>query len=202
MTGFSYKKGVLHADNVPLPPLAAEHGTPAYIYSASKIRDTIRRLQNAFTTALPAGSQPLICFACKANSNIAIMKVMQGMGLGADIVSGGEFARARAAGIDPQKIVFSGVGKSVEEIRNALKANILQINVESRPELERIARIASEMNVRAPVALRINPDVDAGTHAKITTGKSENKFGMPGDEALDLYAWAAKQPSIGTTCHA
>jgi diaminopimelate decarboxylase len=194
--GFTDIKGVLHADEVSLNDIAAKYGTPTYVYSASKIKDTVRRLQTSFAKALPAQNQPLIAFACKANSNIAVLKLMSGMGLGADIVSFGEMARAVKAGIHPQKIIFSGVGKTDDEILAALDAGILQINAESRPELERIAALAAKAGKKAPVSLRFNPDVDAKTHAKITTGKTENKFGMPLAEILPLYEWAAKQPSL------
>lgn len=194
--GFTDSKGVLHADDVSLHDLAAEYGTPAYVYSASKIRDTVTRLQGAFAQALPADRQPLIAFACKANSNIAVLRLMSSLGLGADIVSGGEMARALKAGISPQKIIFSGVGKTDGEINAALEQGIIQINAESRPELERIAALAKKAGKIAPISLRFNPDVDAGTHAKITTGKTENKFGMTRTEIVALYEWAAKQPSL------
>lgn len=194
--GFTDNSGALHADDVSLHDIAAKYGTPSYVYSASKIRDTVGRLQKSFAKALPAQNQPLIAFACKANSNIAVLKLMSGMGLGADIVSFGEMARAVKAGIHPQKIIFSGVGKTDEEIIAALDAGILQINAESRPELERIAALAAKAGKKAPVSLRFNPDVDAKTHAKITTGKTENKFGMPLAEILPLYEWVAKQPSL------
>jgi diaminopimelate decarboxylase len=194
--GFTDSKGVLHADDVSLHDIAAEYGTPAYVYSASKIRDTVTRLQGAFTQALPADRQPLIAFACKANSNIAVLRLMAGLGLGADIVSGGEMARALKAGISPRKIIFSGVGKTDGEIIAALDHDIIQINAESRPELERIAALAKKAGKIAPISLRFNPDVDAGTHAKITTGKTENKFGMTRNEIVGLYEWTAKQPSL------
>jgi diaminopimelate decarboxylase len=194
--GFTDIKGMLHADEVSLHDIAAKYSTPTYVYSASKIRDTVSRLQKAFAKALPTESQPLIAFACKANSNIAVLKLMSGMGLGADIVSFGEMARAVKAGIHPRKIIFSGVGKTDDEILAALDAGILQINAESRPELERIAALAAKAGKKAPVSLRFNPDVDAKTHAKITTGKTENKFGMPLTEILSLYEWAANQPSL------
>jgi len=196
MTGFLDKNEVLHADDVSLHDIAAKAGTPSYIYSASKITDTVTRLKQAFAETVPADRQPLITFACKANSNVAVLRLMGSLGLGTDIVSGGEMARALAAGIDPQKIVFSGVGKTDEEITDALNSGILQINVESRPELERIAYIAEKMGKVAPVVFRINPDVDAGTHAKITTGKAENKFGIPRNEILPLYEWATKNPHL------
>ena len=194
MIGFTEKQGVLYADDVSLKDIAARHGTPCYVYSAAKIRQTVGGLQAALNETL--GNPPLIAFACKANSNVAVMNLMGRMGLGADIVSGGELARALKAGIAPDKIVFSGVGKTDEEIIAALEKGILQINVESGPELERIAALAQKTGKIAPVALRLNPDVDAGTHAKITTGKTENKFGLPRAEAEKLYAWAAGHKSL------
>lgn len=191
--GFTDIDSTLCADGVPLTEIAAAHGTPCYVYSAGQIIANVRALQNAFKGA---DLNPHIAFACKANSNIAVLSVMNSLGLGADVVSGGEMMRAQKAGIAAGKIVFSGVGKTDDEISAAIAAGVLQINAESRPELERIAAIAAKANRKAPVALRFNPDVDAGTHAKITTGKSENKFGMPEGEAAALYEWMAKQPYI------
>lgn len=194
MTGFSEKNGVLHADSLPLDDMAKTYGTPCYIYCASTIRDSVTRLRDALAGTL--SKPPLITFATKANSNLAVLHLMSGMGLGADIVSGGEMQRALLAGMAPDKIVFSGVSKSKGEITSALKHKILQINVESRPELERIAAIAKEMDVIAPVSFRYNPDVDALTHAKITTGKNENKFGLSQNEAETLYRIAASHPNL------
>ncbi len=191
MSAFSDKNGVLHAEDIPLPRLAGEYGTPAYVYSADGIRKAVRGLQAAFEKTLPAPAQPLIAFACKANSNIAVLKLMAGMGLGADVVSGGEMERALAATIPANRIVYSGVGKSAREIRDALERGIYQFNVESAPELERIATLAAAAGTIAPVALRFNPDVEAGTHAKITTGREDNKFGLPYGEVKRLYAFAA-----------
>ena len=194
--GFTSRDRILHADDVSLVDLAARYPTPSYIYSGGKIRDTVTRLQAAMAAALPPGAQPLIAFACKANGNIGILRLMASLGLGADIVSGGEMTRALTAGVPANHVVFSGVGKTDAEISAALDAGILQINVESRPELERIAALAAAAGRIAPVSLRFNPDVDAGTHAKITTGKTENKFGLPRTEILELYAWAARQPAL------
>lgn len=194
--GFTEKNGILHADNLPLDELAATYGTPSYVYSATQIRHNINALKQAFAETLPATSQPLIAFACKANSNIAILNLMAQEGLGTDIVSGGELARAQKAGIAPQNIVFSGVGKSDDEIKSALKANILQINVESEPELKRIAQIAAEAGQKARIALRFNPDEEANTHAKITTGTKENKFGLLQADVERLYRWAADHPAL------
>lgn len=185
--GFTDREGSLHADAVPLAELAEKHGTPLYVYSASAMRGKTAQLQRAFAAALPANRQPLITFACKANSNVAVLRLLAGQGLGADIVSGGEMARALKAGIAPGKIVFSGVGKSDADILAALEHGILQINVESEAELARIAALAAKARKTAPVAFRFNPDVEAGTHAKITTGKGENKFGMPRATVERLY---------------
>jgi diaminopimelate decarboxylase len=193
MTGFTEKNGVLHADDIPLPLLAEIYGTPSYIYSASTLLGGIARLKEAFAQNK---IEPQIAYACKANSNVALLRLIAAQGLGADVVSGGEFMRARAAGIPGNKIVFSGVGKSDDEITTALAEGVRQINVESRSELMRIAAIASAMNKKAPVAFRFNPDVDAGTHAKITTGKSENKFGLPPEEILDLYKFASGHDAL------
>lgn len=195
-TGFTDKAHVLHVDEVPLTALAGAYGTPAYIYSATRIRQNIAQLQAAFRDALPASSQPLIAFACKACGNVNILRLMAGQGAGADVVSGGELQRALMAGIAPEKIVFSGVGKTDEEIAAALENNILQINVESKPELALIAAIAERMGKKAPIALRFNPDVDAGTHQKITTGLEENKFGLTESILMPLYEEAARHPFI------
>ncbi|MCB9988943.1 MAG: diaminopimelate decarboxylase [Rhodospirillales bacterium] len=194
MTGFTDKNGVLYADDISLTEIAAVYGTPSYVYSASKIRANVRALQQAFLDTLPEHAQPLIAFACKANSNIAVLKLLQTLGLGIDIVSGGELKRAQAAGISAPKTVFSGVGKSDAEIISALKSGILQINVESAPEMEHIAVLAEKIGIKAPIALRLNPDEDAGTHAKITTGTKENKFGMLREEVEVLYRRAADHP--------
>lgn len=176
MDGFFEKNHILHADDMPLDKIADLAGTPAYVYSARRIRGNIGALRGAFAAELPSDRQPLIAYACKANSHQAILNLCRAEGMGADVVSGGELRRAIAAGIAPSKIVFSGVGKTDDEIRLALSHNIRQINVESEEELARIAALAT-----APVnvALRLNPNVDAGTHAKITTGREDNKFGLP-----------------------
>lgn len=193
MEGFTVHDDILHADAVPLPQLAALAGTPTYVYSARKIRANIAALQDAFTAALPAERQPLIAYACKANSHQAVLALCGAAGLGADVVSGGELRRALAAGIPAAKIVYSGVGKSTDEIMLALAHGIRQINVESEPELALIATLA-----RAPVAiaLRLNPDVDAGTHAKITTGREDNKFGLPAPRIEKLFAQYKDHPFV------
>ncbi len=191
MDHFLYKGGVLHAEDVALPAIAAAVGTPFYVYSAA----TLRRHFRLFDEAL-AGTEHLVCFAIKSNSNLAVLKLLGDMGAGMDVVSGGEYRRARAAGVPGARIVFSGVGKTRAEIALALTGGIRQFNVESEPELRAISEIASGLGVKAPVALRVNPDVDAKTHEKIATGKSENKFGIPIAKARAVYAEAAALPGI------
>lgn len=194
--GFAEKDGVLCADGVPLPAIAQKCGTPSYVYSAGRMATNAQALEDAFRAALPPRSQPLIAYACKANGNTAVLKLFSKRGFGADVVSGGELMRALRGGMTPEKIVFSGVGKTDEEIAFALETKVRQINVESGPELRRISALARRAGVRAPVALRFNPDVDAGTHAKITTGKSENKFGLAEEDVRSLYAVAAKDDAL------
>jgi diaminopimelate decarboxylase len=191
MDFFNYKNGGLHAEDVALETIAADVGTPFYVYSTA----TLTRHFNVFADAL-RGTNVLICYAVKANSNQAVIRTLGLLGAGADVVSGGELARALKAGIESSKIVFSGVGKSEVEIEAALKAGIKQLNVESEPELERISAVAQRLGVTAPVALRVNPDVDAGTHEKITTGRKENKFGIEWTRAHDVYKKAANLPGI------
>lgn len=191
MDHFTYKHGVLHAEDVSLARIAAEVGTPFYCYSQA----TLLRHAQVFTEAL-AAVKPLVCFAVKANSNLAVLKVLGQAGLGADVVSEGELRRALAAGIAPEKIVFSGVGKTREEMHFALTAGIHQFNVESDRELLQLNEVAGALGLRAPIALRVNPDVDAETHAKISTGKAENKFGIAIDVAPAMYALAASLPHI------
>ena len=191
MHHFAYADGVLHAEDVPLPDLAARVGTPFYCYSES----TIRRHYEVFSNAL-ADFDALVCYAMKANSNQAILQLLASLGAGADVVSGGELTRALRAGIAPRKITFSGVGKTAAEIDAALDAEIFCFNVESEPELEAISAIAAARGNKAPVALRVNPDVDAKTHVKIATGKSENKFGVPLSRAREVYAHAARLPGL------
>ncbi|GAB4573960.1 MAG: diaminopimelate decarboxylase [Rhodothalassiaceae bacterium] len=191
MDHFVYKDGVLHAEDVPLPEIAAGIGTPVYVYSSA----TLVRHYRVFDEAL-SGLDRLICFAVKANPNIAVLTTLARMGSGADVVSGGELLRARAAGIPAERIVFSGVGKTEAEMADALEAGILQFNVESEPELMALDRIARDRGCQAPVALRINPDVDARTHEKISTGKAENKFGIPWSRAHEAYRLAASLEGI------
>lgn len=194
MNHFDYRNGVLHAEAVNLVDLAEAVGTPFYCYSTA----TLERHYRVFTEAF-AGEKALVCYAMKANSNQSVLRTLARLGAGADVVSGGELKRALAAGIPPSKIVFSGVGKTESELRAALASDILCINIESEPELEMLSRLAVEMKTTARVSVRVNPDVDAGTHAKISTGKSENKFGIPIARAREVYARAAKLPGIQVT---
>ncbi|VIO80594.1 diaminopimelate decarboxylase [Bradyrhizobium ivorense] len=194
MNHFDYRNGVLHAEAVNLIELADAVGTPFYCYSTA----TLERHYRVFTEAF-AGEKTLVCYAMKANSNQSVLRTLAKLGAGADVVSGGELKRAMAAGFPRDKIVFSGVGKTEAELRAALAADIHCINVESEPELELLSRLAAEMNTTARISLRVNPDVDAGTHAKISTGKSENKFGIPLARAREVYARAAKLPGIKVT---
>ncbi|MEM7523909.1 MAG: diaminopimelate decarboxylase [Pseudomonadota bacterium] len=191
MDHFAYRSGVLHAEDVSLAEIAEAVGTPFYCYSAA----TLNRHFALFSEALK-GLPHLICYAMKANSNMAVLRLAVKAGLGMDVVSEGELRRALAAGCAPEKIVFSGVGKTVEEIRLALEAGIRQFNVESEPELIVLNAIAEDMGAVAPITVRVNPDVDAKTHAKISTGKSENKFGIPISKARDVYAQAAAMKGI------
>lgn len=191
MNHFDYRNGVLHAEAVNLSDLAQAVGTPFYCYSTA----TLERHYRVFTEAF-AGEKVLVCYAMKANSNQSVLRTLAKLGAGADVVSGGELKRALAAGIPPSKILFSGVGKTEAELRAALAADILCINIESEPELELLSRLAAETGKTARISVRVNPDVDAGTHAKISTGKSENKFGIPLSRAREVYARAAKLPGI------
>jgi len=187
---FEYRGGALHAEDVPVAAIAEAVGTPFYCYSTA----TLERHYRVFEAAFPKGS--LICYSLKANSNQAVIGTLAALGAGADVVSGGELARALKAGIPANKIVFSGVGKTDTEMKAALEAGIHQFNVESEPELHALSALAVAEGKRAPVTLRVNPDVDAKTHAKITTGKSENKFGIPWRNARAAYAEAARLPGI------
>jgi len=190
MNFFSYKDGMLSAEEVALDHLAEKVGTPFYCYSSA----TLERHYKVFAEALPKDS--LVAFSVKANGNLGVLKTLAKLGAGADVVSGGELKKARAAGIAADKIVFSGVGKTPEEMRLALEEGIFQFNVESEPELDALNALALAMSKRASVTLRINPDVDAKTHAKITTGTSETKFGIPFIHAREAYAQAAKLKGI------
>jgi diaminopimelate decarboxylase len=199
---FEYGPEGLACEGVPLARIAAEVGTPVYVYS----RATLERHFTVFRDALVAGGvvDPLVAYAVKANSNVAVLKVLGDLGAGADTVSEGEVRRALAAGIPPERIVFSGVGKAHREIEFALKTGVAEINVESEPEMNLIAQVAAELGVRAKIAFRVNPDVAAGGHAKIATGKSENKFGVSFAEAARLYANASNNANldpVGVACH-
>ncbi len=191
MDHFDYRGGVLCAEEVPLPEIAAAVGTPVYVYSAA----TLARHYRVFEEAL-AGLDHLICFAVKANSNLAVLALMGSLGAGMDVVSEGEYRRARAAGVPGERIVFSGVGKTRSEMRVALEGGIRQFNVESEPELAALDEVARALGVVAPIAFRVNPDVDARTHAKIATGKAENKFGIPLGRARAVYAEAARLANV------
>lgn len=193
----------LHFEDVDLQTIAKTHGTPTYVYSRAALSDAF----HAFADTLaqhPAGANALVCFAVKANSNLGVLSLLAQLGSGFDIVSGGELARVLAAGGNPKKVVFSGVGKTEDEMATALTAGILCFNVESASELDRLAAVASRLGKRAPISLRVNPDVDAKTHPYISTGLKENKFGVPIADALALYRHAASLPSIevtGIDCH-
>ncbi|MEX1083950.1 MAG: diaminopimelate decarboxylase [Xanthobacteraceae bacterium] len=191
MNHFAYRDGVLHAEAVSIPALAQSVGTPFYCYSTA----TLERHYKIFADAF-ADVRALVCYAMKANSNQAVLKTLAKLGAGADVVSEGELKRARAAGIPPQKIMFSGIGKTERELALALDEGILCINVESEPELELLSSIASSKGRQADISLRVNPDIDAKTHAKIATGKAENKFGIPLSRAREVYAHAAKLPGV------
>jgi diaminopimelate decarboxylase len=194
MNHFEYRNGVLHAEAVNLIGLADVVGTPFYCYSTATLERHYRVFSDAF-----ANEEALVCYALKANSNQSVLRTLAKLGAGADVVSGGELKRALAAGIPPEKILFSGIGKTEAELRAALEADILCINIESEPELELLSRLATETGRTARVSVRVNPDVDSGSHAKISTGKSENKFGVPLKRAREVYARAAKLPGIRVT---
>lgn len=189
--GFHYTDGALHAEGVALSAIAASVGTPTYVYTTEGLAAAWRAYADAF-----AGQDVTICYALKANSNLAVIRTLAQLGAGGDVVSVGEMRRALAAGIPPAKIVFSGVGKTRDELAAALKAGIHQINVESLPELDALSAVAVELGVEAPIAIRINPDVDAETHGKIATGRKEDKFGIDFAHAGEAYARAMALPGI------
>ncbi|WP_414040678.1 diaminopimelate decarboxylase [Acidithiobacillus sp. M4-SHS-6] len=198
MNTFHYHQGELYCEDLSLATIARYYATPCYVYSEAAFRERY----HSFSMALGEGT--LVCYAVKANGNLAVLRVFVDMGAGFDIVSGGEMERVLRAGGAPEKIIFSGVGKSADEIRAALSVGIACLNVESAAELWRIADIAADMRLRAPVALRVNPDVDPDTHAYIATGLKESKFGIPMDAARALYLEAAKHPALelkGIACH-
>ena len=186
MDHFIYKKGELHAEEVPITKIAAQVGSPFYVYSTA----TLERHFRLFDEAL-AGLDHLVCYAMKAASNQAIIKTLAALGAGMDVVSGGEYMRAITAGVSPERIVFSGVGKTLSEMEMIISGGVRQVNVESEPEMELLNKIALNYGVQVPITVRVNPDVDAKTHAKIATGKSENKFGIPISRAREVYGYAA-----------
>ncbi len=194
MHHFDYRNGRLHAEDVDLTGLAAEVGTPFYCYATATLERHYRVFMEAF-----AGRDVLLCYALKANSNQSVISTLARLGAGADIVSAGELMRARAAGVPGQRIVFSGVGKTREEMAQALDAGILCFNVESEPELDALSQVAVSKGVKAPVSIRVNPDVDAKTHKKISTGKSATKFGIPISRAREVYDYAARLPGLAIT---
>ncbi len=203
MNHFEARSGELHCEDVPLSRIAEAVGTPVYVYSQA----TLERHFNVFREALHSHAvlgEPLIAYAVKANSNVSVLRVLGALGAGADTVSEGEIRRALAAGIPAERIVFSGVGKTAAEIEYALTVGVSELNVESEPELELIAAVAERLTLQAPVVFRVNPDVEAGGHAKISTGKAENKFGVSFSEARRLYGVAAAHPHLkplGVACH-
>ncbi|MCQ3924813.1 MAG: diaminopimelate decarboxylase [Rhodocyclaceae bacterium] len=199
MNPFAYRDGTLCAEDVPLPQIAAAYSTPCYVYSRAALQSRFEEFRQAL-----AGRNAMVCYAVKANSNLAILNLFARAGAGFDIVSGGELARVVAAGGDPARVVFSGVGKTVDEIRMALDKGIFCFNVESAAELERLSEIAGRAGKRAPIALRVNPDVDPKTHPYISTGLRHNKFGVAYTEALELYRRARRLPHLeiaGIACH-
>ncbi len=199
MNSYQYVNNVLHFDGVALPALAQAYGTPLYVYSESALTDAFKAYEQAF-----AANQPLICYAVKANGNLSVLKHFAALGSGFDIVSGGELQRVLAAGGDAGKVIFSGVGKSRDEIKLALEVGVKCFNVESLPELDRINEVAAAMGQTAAISLRINPDVDAQTHPYISTGLKENKFGIAFVDAMGAYRHAAALPNlriVGIDCH-
>lgn len=199
MNAFSLKNGTLHAESVALSEIASRFGTPCYVYSRAALEAALDEYQQEL-----AGSDALVCFAVKSNSSLAVLNVFARRGAGFDIVSGGELKRALAAGGDPKKIVFSGIGKSHEEMRFALNTGILCFNVESAAELDRLNEVAGTLGKKAPISFRVNPNVDPKTHPYISTGLKENKFGVAYEDALKLYQKAAALPNLeitGIDCH-
>ena len=207
MNHFDLRSGELHCEDVPLARIAQAVGTPVYVYSSATLERHFLVLRDALVAEGirgEAGADPLIAFAVKANSNVAVLKTLAQLGAGADTVSEGEIRRAQAAGIPAHKIVFSGVGKTAQEIAYALQVGVCEINVESEPEMHLASQVAQSMGTRATIAFRVNPDVSAGGHAKISTGKADNKFGVSFSEAERLYAQAANNAGlrpVGVTCH-
>ena len=203
MSYFSIKNGVMHAESVSLQHIAEQFGTPAYVYSRAALTASLAEFQDALN-AHPAGAGALVCYAVKANSNLAVLNLFARLGAGFDIVSGGELERVLAAGADPRKVVFSGVGKTAAEMQRALEVGIFCFNIESAAELERLNAVAGAAGKKAPISFRVNPNVDPRTHPYISTGLKEAKFGIAYDDALALYQRAAALPNIavaGIDCH-
>ena len=203
MSHFSLKAGVLHAESVALPAIAEQFGSPTYVYSRAALTESLREFQDVLGSH-PAGAGALVCYAVKANSNLAILNLFARLGAGFDIVSGGELQRVLAAGADPKKVVFSGVGKTAVEMKMALNAGIFCFNIESPAELERLNEVAGDCKKKASISFRVNPNVDPKTHPYISTGLKEAKFGVAYDNALELYRRAASLPNItiaGIDCH-
>ncbi len=199
MPAFTYIDNALHAEAVPVAKIAQDHGTPCYIYSRAALEHNLMAYEEALQSV-----EHLTCFAVKANSNLAVLNVLAKKGAGFDIVSGGELERVIRAGGDPKKVIFSGLGKTEEEIASALQHGIRCFNIESEPELDRINSVATRLGLIAPISLRVNPDVDAGTHPYISTGLKENKFGIAIETAPEVYLRAAQMPGIeivGVDCH-
>ena len=199
MNAFTLKDGQLHVEALPLSEIASRFGTPCYVYSRAALEASLDEYLHEL-----AGVDALVCFAVKANANLAILDVFARRGAGFDIVSGGELKRVLAAGGDPKKVVFSGIGKSVEEMKLALEHDILCFNVESAPELDRLNEVAGQLGKKAPISLRVNPNVDPKTHPYISTGLKKNKFGVAYEDALGLYQRAATLPNlkiVGIDCH-
>ncbi len=191
MSFFAYRNGEMHAEGVALATIAAQVGTPFYCYSAGALRAAWREFADGIK-----GMKASVCYAMKANSNLAVIRLFGELGAGADIVSVGEMHRALAAGIPAKRIIYSGVGKKASELMAALQAGVGQINVESSAELETLNAVAAQLGVKADITIRVNPDVDAGTHAKITTGRKENKFGIDIDLAREAFALAGRLPNL------
>lgn len=204
MAGFTEKNAILHVDDVPLDRIAQEVGTPCYVYSASAIREQFVRLRDTMAKTLPKNRQPLLCYACKANSNTGVLSFLNSLGSGLEIVSEGELIRGLKAGFDPSKIVSTGVGKQKSEIAACLNAGILQLNVESLPELEQIDAVAGSIGKTASVVFRLNPDVSGGGHSKISTGRKRDKFGLTAEAVFKAYAMAKEMKhvkAVGLSMH-
>ncbi|MBC7490794.1 MAG: diaminopimelate decarboxylase, partial [Glaciimonas sp.] len=204
MPHFLYQNSILHAENIPLSTIGQQFGTPTYVYSKAALVDHYSAYANACTAGGRDPANTLVCYSVKSNSNLAVLQVLNQLGSGFDIVSGGELLRVLAAGGNPRKVIFSGVGKTPDEMRLALSHDILCFNVESMPELHRLNQVAGEMGKRAAISLRVNPNVDAKTHPYISTGLKDNKFGVAYEDALSCYRTTVTMPHINVTgidCH-